>query len=235
MVVAVDVVDGVDAVGAGGEAAHGELAELVGARHALEGEGADGGIGHGVGAVDAYEHALGGLEVLGGEHHAGDAQRIDGGACGEVDGEAVEHVAFVEVFDGVAEVDGVCGGGDECVAQFDAEAASVGADAWRRALHGRHDDFVERVVELYVFVEQNREACGLHAGGSWSGACGDKDGGLGVARAALGAPYACACRGKERSGGCHERQKMSPISFHEGKFSQNRRITQKERGVPRSF
>ena len=111
MPVVVAVVESEDAVGAGLESADCELSELVGFRHALERKGGYGCVGEV--AVDAHYHPLRRFESACLEHHAGDAERVDYIAGGEVHGETVEDVSLVEVADGVGKVDGVGGVGYE--------------------------------------------------------------------------------------------------------------------------
>ncbi len=103
--------------------------------------------------MHAHQHALCRFEIIGTEYHAADAQGVDCRAGREVDGEAVEDVAFVKVFDGVGKVYGVCGAVAEGIAEFNGQTSSVGAHRGWLA-HGRADyNLVEGVVNLDILVE----------------------------------------------------------------------------------
>ena len=187
-VVAVEVVEGEDSVAAGLEVADGELAVLVGAGDALEGHLGEGGVGEGLG-VYADGHALGGLERAAFEDDAAQAQRVDLRAGGEVEGEAVEDVALVEVLDGVGEVDCVCGVGQEGVAQLDGDALAERAHHGGLFLRGRDNHLVEGVFELNVLVEPHVEAVAGEVEGSGDGRGAHVDGRRLVAGTALGTAH----------------------------------------------
>ena len=59
----------------------------------------------------------------------------------EKSSEAVENIAFVQVFDGVGEIDCVGRVGQKSVAEFHYQTAAVGADRRRLLLCRRHYDF----------------------------------------------------------------------------------------------
>ena len=84
---------------------------------------------------------------------AREAEGVDGVAGGEVDRETVEHVALVEVLDGIGKVDGVGGVGQECVAQLYCHSLGVGCDSRGCALGGRYHNLVHGIVERDVFIK----------------------------------------------------------------------------------
>ena len=203
-VVAVKVVKGEYAVGAGLEVTDCEAAVLVGLRDAVHREGGDGGVGEV--AVHSHHHALGGLEVGSLEHHARNAERVDRGTGGEVGGKAIEHVSLVKVADRVGKIHGVCHVGNHRVAKFHLHPVAVRRHRRRRELHGRYDHLRHGVGDLHVLVEIHTQAVALEVDRSHAGI------GIGVARrlrvagASLGASHAGA--GPRHQGQQHRREQL---------------------------
>ena len=97
-------------VGARLHALHREFSLVVGAGNALK--AAVGECGVGEIAVEPHHHVLHGFEVAPTEHHTRHAHRVDSFACGKRKAVAVEPIALVVVFYGVAKIDGVGGVGE---------------------------------------------------------------------------------------------------------------------------
>ena len=156
MLVVVEVFEREKAVGGVLQSAYDEASHLVGARQPLERHAYEGGIL--LRDVGAYEYSLLRLHILSSKHHSGDPQRVERRTGGERICEAREFIALVVVFNGVAEVDGVCGVGEERIGDVDHYPASACGDA--RSVGSRRGEHhlgecildVDELVEVYVDV-----------------------------------------------------------------------------------
>ncbi len=151
MVVAVDVVERVNAVVAGLKASYYELAELVGASDAFKRQCSYCGVGEV--AVDTHEHILRRLKSASLENHTGYSQRVDRVAGREVDCKSVERVALVQVLYRVGKVDGIGGVWHEAVAELHGYTPAVCRHHWSGALGGRDHHLVHRVVNRHIFIK----------------------------------------------------------------------------------
>lgn len=150
-IVVVGVGERVYAVFSGGNAFDDKLAAAVGSRHSEHGLACEYAVAQV--AVEAYEDAFNGLEVLRVEHVSCHFERVDVVACRESVGVVAQRVALVVVADGVGEVDGVGGVGLERVFNLHHDALSGGLDFGRLDLRRRYDDLLGGVVHLDIFVE----------------------------------------------------------------------------------
>ena len=177
------------------------------------GEGGVGEIG-----VDAHEHPLLGLEVAGGEHHPRHPQRVDLRPRGEGVGEALELVALVVVFNGVAEVDGVGGVGLQRVGELHGDAAPVGGDLGGLLAHGRDHHLGIGVLDVDDLVEIQCDAARRHAGGALRRVGAHEARRLLIARAPRGIAHRGTARRhkrrKQRRGQSPHRPDMSVYIAH---------------------
>ena len=107
-VVAADVVEGIEAIGARADIVDGEIAFFVAAADARERQGGEGGIVEV--AVDADHNIGDGVEVLGVEYDARYLERVDVIAGGEREDIVAEGGLLIVVADSGSEIDGVGGG-----------------------------------------------------------------------------------------------------------------------------
>ena len=141
-IVAVLVVEGVDAVSAWRHALYDEVSARVGTCHA--------------------QHALHRFEVLSRHHGASHFERVDMVARRETVGVVAHRVALVVVGDGVREVDGVRSVGLQRVLQLHADLLARSLYLRLLKLRRRHHHLLRRVVELYELVEVDVHLLRLH-------------------------------------------------------------------------
>ncbi len=151
MVVAVDVVERINAVVTGLKASYYELAELVGASDAFKRQCSYCGVGEV--AVDTHEHILRRLKSASLENHTGYSQRVDRVAGREVDCKSVERVALVQVLYRVGKVDGIGGIVQHRVTQFGRDTFAVCRNRRDVLLRRRHYDLVHHILHLHILVK----------------------------------------------------------------------------------
>ena len=159
-IVAVLVVESVDAVSARRHALYDEVSARVGTRHAQHGHLHEARVAH-LG-VQAHEYALHRFEVLSRHHGASHFERVDMVARRETVGVVAHRVALVVVGDGVREVDGVRGVGLQRVLQLHADLLARSLYLRLLELRRRHHHLLRRVVELYELVEVDVHLLRLH-------------------------------------------------------------------------
>ena len=162
-IVTVSVLEGVDAVRAGGYTTYDEVAAGVSARHTHHGSLLKCAVLHV--AVQSHENTFDGFQIVGFEHVTGHFERVDMVAGGETVGVVAQRVALVVVRDGIGEVDGVGGVGFQRVHQLHADALALSLDLWRLKLWRRYDDVLSRVVDGDELIKVDVYVLAVHVGG----------------------------------------------------------------------
>ena len=183
-VIAVDIVQREDVVTPGLEVAQGELSLVIGAADTVKGQLGESRIVEI--AVKAHDDVLHGLQVACTQRDAAHGQRVDGVAGGEGESVAFQRIAFVEILDGVGEVDAIGGVGNQRVAKFHSHLFPLSPHHGHLTLNGRDNHFFLLVFQGDVLVEGDFHFVALDTQGALLGRGLDNTGWGIVHRAALG-------------------------------------------------
>ena len=152
-VVAVNIIERKHMICARLEVAQGEHTLVIGAAHALQRQAGECAIIEV--AVYSHDHVLHRLQVIGPQHDARHGQRVDGLACRESKGVAIELVALVVVFDSVRKVDNIGGVFLQRVTELHRHFLAHRADE-RLCLRGRrNDDLFLLVLEVNDLIKRD--------------------------------------------------------------------------------
>ena len=206
-IVAIDIVESKKMIFSRLEIAQNELPAVVGSRNALQRDVGECGVIEI--AVHAHEHFLLRLKGARIEHDSRNLHCVDHLAGGECKREAVDGIPFVVVLDGIAEIDGVGGVGDERVANLHLHFAPRGANHRHLALPRRHHHLVVLVLEHHEFVEVDFDFSIVHINGARRRLAPHKHRREHILRATARSAHAGA-RMKQQSH-CHSRQNIERI------------------------
>ena len=219
-VVVVEVVECKHVVAPRLEVANGELALVVGAAYALKGHSGEGRVGQV--ALQAHYHTLHGLEVAGPQHDARHLQRVDAVARREGKAVVLEAVSLVIVADGITEVDGIGGVGQQRVVKVHGHSLAQALDGGLIFLGWRHHHLLLLVVEGYHLVEVDFHLVALEIDGTGFGIALGHCRRRVVARATLGRANA-GTRPQEQSCGQGEKHICESSQSHRS----SRKVTKK--------
>ena len=153
--VAVAVFQGIDAVFTRGNTLDDEVTCAVGTGNALQGLGTECRVSE-VG-IESYADALDGFQVRGIYHVAAHLEGVYLLSGRERKGIVSHRVAFVVVADGIAEVYGIGGVGNQRVLQLHDNLLALGGNLRCFYLWRRHDDILRGVSQFDVFVEEDAD------------------------------------------------------------------------------
>ena len=198
VVVAVHVVQAIDAIRAGSNAFDNEMSAIVGAsvaQHGLGGERRILQIG-----IKPYLNPFHRLQALGIQHIAANLHRVDMIACGKRIGVVPQRVVLIVVGDGIAEVNGVSGVLFQRVEQMDEYPFARALDFRHLQLWRRHDDILRGVVHFNVLIKVDGHALALHTSGLVLRSGTNNAGRLFVVPSTIGLPHAGTGDNKEDDG-----------------------------------